>query len=93
MLRMTPTRLYLFVADIRLVKRDFQRLKITGGAVSSLWKATMKGRPNYRVKERDGWFYVEYNPVYDVWVHHSRHFREELAIKQMRRMIRREAKA
>ena len=64
---------------------------MTGGAVSSKWESMMKGRPNYRVKARDGWFYVEYNPVYDVWTQQSRHCREELAIKQMRRMIRKEA--
>ena len=51
----------------------------------------MKGRPNYRVKERDGWFYVEHNLVYDAWTQYSRHCREELAIKQMNRMIRKEA--
>ena len=73
--------------------RGFQRLKMTGGAVSLCRMAKMQGRPNYRVKPRDGWFYVEHNPAFDIWEQHSRHCREDLAINQMRRMIRREAKA
>ena len=53
-------------------------------------EVVMKGRPTYKVVNADGWWWVMHNKAWDIWQRKTRHAREDLAVKQMNRMIRRE---
>ena len=64
---------------------------MTGGAANFCRMAKMHGRPAYKVVNADGWWYVMKNKTWDNFDRVSRHAREDLAINQTRRMIRRES--